>query len=224
MPIYELWRQATGSATAATVFLVVLVVIIFFAVNAVQQTASRMTWAFARDGALPARIWLAAVHTTLEVPVWSLVANAFVIFLCGCIYLGSTAAFTAVIGSSLILQVLSFTMPAMLLLWRKRSVSVLPMNRPFRLPRLVGWTANVLVIIFGVLFTVFFSFPAAMPVSGSSMSMSPTSNGQADFVDQNRLCECGHCNRWVAGNVELVLLCKEPVRWTSAGLRKKPPD
>ncbi|CAH0028561.1 unnamed protein product [Clonostachys rhizophaga] len=170
MPIYELWRQATGSATAATVFVVVLHIITLFAVNAVQQTASRMTWAFARDGALPAKSWLASVDARKQVPVWSLLANAVVIFVSGCVYLGSAAAFSAIIGSSLILQLLSFTIPSLLLLWHKRSADVLPLDRPFRVPNIVGWAANIIVVIFGILLTIFFTFPAAMPVTGSSMN------------------------------------------------------
>ncbi|CAF3479992.1 hypothetical protein SNK03_007566 [Fusarium graminearum] len=170
MPIYELWRQATGNNTAATVFDVMLHIITLFAVTAVQQTASRMTWAFARDGGLPGSSYLAVVNSKHQVPVWALVANSVVIFICGCIYLGSGAAFSAVIGSSLVLQIISFTIPALLLLWHKRSDSVLPRDGAFRVPDTVGWAANVLVVIFGIVFSVFFILPAAIPVTGNSMN------------------------------------------------------
>lgn len=142
MPIYELRRQAT-------VFVLMLHVTTLFAVVAVQQTASRMTWAFARDGGLPAKTRLASIEVTHQVPLWSLVTNAVVISITGRIYVGSVAAFTAIIGSSLILQLLSFIIPAVLLLWHKRSEAVLPRDRDFQVPEVVGWSANVLTIILG---------------------------------------------------------------------------
>jgi choline transport protein len=212
MPIYELWRQATGSEAAATVFVVVLHIITLFAVAAVQQTASRMTWAFARDGALPARSWLSGIHSKQQVPIWSLIANAIVIFISGCIYLGSTAAFTAIIGSSLILQILSFTIPAALLLWQKRSEAVLPLDRPFRVPEAIGWVANSLVVVFGILFSVFFTFPAAIPVSGVTMSMLPASEHFRCFANRDRLCLRSHCSGWNSGDLELDVLCQTPLR------------
>lgn len=212
MPIYELWRQATGSDAAATVFVVVLHIITLFAVAAVQQTASRMTWAFARDGALPARSLLSSVHPKQQVPIWSLVANAIIIFISGCIYLGSTAAFTAIIGSSLILQILSFIIPAALLMWQKRSEAVLPRDRPFRVPETIGWTANSLVVIFGVLFSVFFTFPAAIPVTGVTMSMFPSSEYFRCFANRIRLRQRSYRGGWNSWGLELAVLCQTPLR------------
>ncbi|SCV41395.1 related to HNM1-Choline permease [Fusarium fujikuroi] len=170
MPIYDLWRQATRSDVAATVFVVMLHIITLFAVIAVQQTASRMTWAFARDGGLPAKSWLASINVKHQVPLWSLLLNALVISVTGWIYLGSVAAFSAIIGSSLILQLFSFIIPAVLLLWHKRSESVLPRDREFRVPEIVGWSANGLTIILGTVLAVFFTFPGAIPVTGSTMN------------------------------------------------------
>ncbi|KAL2202645.1 amino acid transporter [Sarocladium strictum] len=170
IPIYDLWRQAAKSDLAGTIFVIILHIITLFAVLAVQQTASRMTWAFARDGGLPGRSWLAHVDDRKQVPVWSLLANALVIFVSGCIYLGSMAAFSAIIGSSLILQLLSFVIPSVLLMWHKRSDRVLPHERAFRVPSFVGWTSNVVTVIFGIIFAVFFTFPGGIPVSGMTMN------------------------------------------------------
>lgn len=103
MPIYELWRQATQSTTAAIIFRVCLFLIVLFTINAVMQTASRMTWAFALDGALIGSEHLASIRPLLQVPVWSYVLNAIVVCILGRIYLGSTIAFNADMGSSIIL-------------------------------------------------------------------------------------------------------------------------
>ncbi|KAJ4131373.1 hypothetical protein NW754_007749 [Fusarium falciforme] len=170
MPIYGLWRQATRSTAAATVFLVALFIVVLFAINAIVQTASRMTWAFAQDGGLLGGRHLAAIHPTLQVPVWGLIVNSFIVFILGCIYLGSSVAFNAVAGSSIILQMLSFSIPALLLMLRKRSADVLPSGRFIQLPNLVGWIANMTVVIFAVIETIFFNFPPTYPTTGSSMN------------------------------------------------------
>lgn len=170
VPIYELWRQATNSDAAATVFLVVLLTINLFVVNAVQQTSSHLIWAFGRDNGLVLSKQLAQMHHGLEVPVWSLLANAAVIFICGCIYLASTAAFNALINTTIILQMISFAMPCLLLMCRGRSEKFLAKDRWFRLPGWLGWTCNATVVVFAIIEVVFFDLPTSIPTTGSSMS------------------------------------------------------
>lgn len=135
-----------------------------------MQTASRMTWAFAVDNALVGSEHLSAVHQSLQVPLWSYLANAFVVMVVGCIYLGSNAAFNAIIGSSIVLQMASFSVPAVLLMARNRSDAVLPSSRGFKLPNWLGWIANTVCVVFFVVELVFFNFPSTNPTSGSSMS------------------------------------------------------
>lgn len=172
MPIFELWRQATSSAAAATAFLVSLVVILFFVINAMQQTASHMIMALGRDNGLIFHKQLSGMHPVLEVPVWGLLANAGCVVITGCLYLASTAAFNALINSSIILQMVSFAIPCFMLLLQRRSKSVLPEDRVFRAPQWLGWLSNIIVIASAITQTVFFSFPTALPVSGASMSKS----------------------------------------------------
>ena len=169
VPIYEIWLQATRSGAAATVFVCMLAIIAFFALNGCQQTASRLTWAFARDDALILSKYFNRIHTNLQVPVYALLANSSVVFIIGCIYLASTTAFNALIGTGLILQQVSFIFPAALLLYRRRSSTYLPANRRFRLG-VFGWVANIVTIAFGILTLVFYCFPSEMPVTGGNMS------------------------------------------------------
>ncbi|KAH8743154.1 amino acid/polyamine transporter I [Diaporthe sp. PMI_573] len=170
MPIYDLWRQSTKSPTAATVFLVALLCIVFFAINAMVQTASRLTSVFALDGGLLGGHYLSHVDPKLGVPVRALVANAVVIFVLGCIYLGSITAFNAIMGSAIILQMISFAITAFLLIVQKRPSTLLPPNRSFKMPDWLGWVTNFVVVAFAIVELVFFNFPPAIPVSGSSMN------------------------------------------------------
>lgn len=170
MPIYELWRQATHSDTAATAFLATSLTIIFFAVNAIIQTSSHLIWAFGRDNGLICSKQLSLMHASLGVPVWALIVEEVVVIICGCIYLGSTAAFNALINTAVILQIISFAIPCALLLLRGRSERFLLKGRWFCIPGWLGWVCNGIVVVYAVIELVFFDLPTSIPTTGSSMS------------------------------------------------------
>jgi choline transport protein len=113
--------------------------------------------------------FLGQISPRLQVPVWALVANSVVIFIIGCVFLGSTSAFNAFIGSGLLLQQCCFAMPAALLLWHKRSDAVLPPDRHLKLGAF-GWVANIITVAFAPLITIFYCFPIEMPVNSGNMS------------------------------------------------------
>ena len=170
VPIYEIWYQATRSSTAATVFLAGLLAVSLFALNGCVQTASRLTWSYARDNALLGSSYIGQLHPRHNVPVWALVANSAVIFIIGCIYLGSDTAFHGFVGTGLLLQQISFAVPAALLLYHRRSTKYLAKKRRVRLGFL-GWIANALTVGFAVITLVFYCFPTEVPATGSSMSI-----------------------------------------------------
>lgn len=167
-----MWRQAARSDVAATVFIVLLIFAATFALVGAQETASRLTWSLARDNSLLGSKWLGRMHPLLEVPVWALILNYSINFIIGCIYLGSSTAFSAFIGTGLILQHISYAFPAALLVYRKRSPTWLPQSRSFRLPGPVGYAMNIVTVCFAVLVLVFYDFPTVMPVQASNMSES----------------------------------------------------
>lgn len=61
-PFMEIFYNATGSAGGATAMICVVLALVFFATIALVATASRMTWAFARDNGLPGSRWPAKVR------------------------------------------------------------------------------------------------------------------------------------------------------------------
>jgi choline transport protein len=144
-----------------------------FALNASQQTASRLVFAFARDDALVFSKHIGTIHCGLGVPVYALFFNAFVVFVIGCIYLGSTTAFSAIIGTGLVLQQLSFAFPAALLMYQGRSAEFLPVKGTaggkWNLGAF-GWFFNFVTVAWALLSTVLFSMPLALPVSGVTMN------------------------------------------------------
>lgn len=147
-----------------------LLLAVVFALNATHQTASRLTWSFARDNALFGSRWLGKMDDKQQVPIAALVFNFAIMFIIGCIYLGSTSAFNAFIGTGLILQHVTYAFPAVLLMMRKRSAKWLPSSRSFKLPSVVGWAANLTTVGFAILVFIFYDFPTVIPVTGTSMS------------------------------------------------------
>lgn len=153
------------------VFTAILTICGCFAIIGCHQTASRLTYSFARDNALFFSPKLSTVSETYGVPMFALLANGVVVAIIGCVYLGSTSAFNAMVSTGLILLQTSFAFPAALLLWRKRSVRFLPKNRPFRLGPF-GWVANCLTIVFAVVTLIFYCLPTVLPVTAGNMSES----------------------------------------------------
>ncbi len=144
--------------------------IALFALNGCVEVSARLTWSFARDNALVGSKYIGKVDEKQKVPTWALLANAFVILIIGCFYLGSSTAFNAFIGSGLLLQQCCFAMLAALLLWHRRSDFVLPLNRKVRLGWF-GWVANMVTLLFAPLITIIYCFPLTLPVAPSNASM-----------------------------------------------------
>lgn len=81
-------------------------------------------------------------------------------------------AFNAFINTTVIIAQISFAIPAILLLVRRRSTQYLPSQRVFKVPDSIGYVSNAVCAGWAVILTVFFCFPTAFPVSGGNMSMS----------------------------------------------------
>ncbi|GES64997.1 choline transport protein [Aspergillus terreus] len=169
-PIYYIWEKATQSPAAATVFMAATFVVSCVALNAVHQTSSRLTWSFARDEALFFSRKLVSVSPSLGVPVYSIILDGVLVGLVGIVYVCSSTAFNAFIGSTVMVAQISFAVPAALLLVRRRSSTFLPPTRPFRLPNIVGYVVNVMTIVWAIVITVFFCFPTSLPVTGGNMN------------------------------------------------------
>ena len=148
---------------------------LFFTVNAGQQTTSRLLWSFGRDNGFICSKYFARVSTTWEVPIWCLIFNAFWVMVEGCIYIGSTTAFNAILSSCITLGMVSYAIPCALLLYRQRTSAILTEQRTFKLRWGFGWFANAVTIVGAVVEVVFFAFPPAIPVTATSMSKLPCS-------------------------------------------------
>ncbi|THC98479.1 hypothetical protein EYZ11_002064 [Aspergillus tanneri] len=132
-----------------------------------MATSSRMIYAFARDGGLPASPFFSKVHPTLKVPLNALYVTSVLVIIFGCIFLGSSSAFNAIVSSSVVMLDIAYGIPIAIHCMRGRNT--LP-ERPFVIPNILGWIANMISLAYISLTTILFLFPPTLPVSGSNMN------------------------------------------------------
>ncbi|EKD20171.1 uncharacterized protein L3040_004041 [Drepanopeziza brunnea f. sp. 'multigermtubi'] len=167
-PLLQIFYNATGSKAGAICLLIFPLLCLLFATTSIMTTSSRMTYAFARDGGLPVSRVFARVHPRLSLPLNALYLNVALVIIFGCIFLGSSSAFNAIISASVVALGVSYGIPIAINCLRGRSI--LPESRPFKLNGLLGWTANLIGIAYVILTTVLFVFPPDLPVTGSNMN------------------------------------------------------
>lgn len=142
-------------------------VCLLFATISIMTTSTRMVWAFARDGGLPASKFFAKVHPGLQVPLNALILTTALVIIFGCIFLGSSSAFNAILSASVVALGLSYGIPIAINCLRGRKMLG---PRPFVLREPFGWIANLIGVIYVIITTVLFVFPPDLPVTGTNMS------------------------------------------------------
>lgn len=166
-PIAEIYRQATGTAAGASGLLSLIMITIAFTVLGLHITCGRTLWALARDGAAIYDSKLTLVSSKHHVPVVSTIASAVIVTLLGALSVGSTTAFNAFISTFILLSTCSFIaciLPN--LLSGRKNVAY----GPFRLRGWVGYTCNIVSVLYLVVWGVIYSFPAALPTDAQSMN------------------------------------------------------
>ncbi|RDA88142.1 hypothetical protein CP532_6838 [Ophiocordyceps camponoti-leonardi (nom. inval.)] len=165
-PIGLLFKTVTGSAAAGFVLLFLILGILLFAGIGALTAASRCTYAFARDGAIPGhRLW-SRVNKKLDMPLWALALSTVVDCLLGCIYFGSSAAFNSFTGVATICLSASYGVPVLVSLVRGRKHI---RNSPFSLGSF-GPLINAICVAWIAFAVVIFCMPVSLPVSASSMN------------------------------------------------------
>lgn len=165
-PIGLLFKTVTGSAGGGFGLLFLILGILLFAGTGALTAASRCTYAFARDGAIPgSRLW-ARVDKRFDIPLMALVLSTVVDCLLGLIYFGSSAAFNSFTGVATICLSTSYGMPILISVIRGRKAV---RNSSFSLGRF-GYAINVAMIAWICLAVVLFCMPVSLPVEASTMN------------------------------------------------------
>ena len=165
-PVPVIIKSAVGSSGGAIGLLTPLLVLGLFCGIGCTTAASRCTWAFARDGAIPGSQWWKTVHTGLDVPLNAMMLSMGVQLVLGLIYFGSTAAFNAFSGVGVICLTLSYACPiAVSVLGGRKQIK----DASFHLGAL-GMFCNVVALAWSLLAIPLFCMPSAIPVSAPLMN------------------------------------------------------
>ncbi|PYH95855.1 amino acid permease [Aspergillus ellipticus CBS 707.79] len=162
--IFHVVMDSPGGGLALTIL---VLIITFFCSISITVAASRATWAFARDDAIPfSRLW-SRVNPRLGVPIWSLVFGTVLQMLLGLINLGSSSAFTAFVSVGVIALAAAYAIPiALSLLNGRREVS----QAPWSCGPILGRIVNVISLCWISFEVVLFSLPTSLPVTRVSMN------------------------------------------------------
>lgn len=165
-PIGTLFKLVTGSPSGGFGLLFLILGIHLFAGIGSLTAASRCTYAFARDGAIPGSALWSRVNHKLEVPVWGVILSSVVCSLLGLIYFGSSAAFNAFTGVATICLSASYALPIFISLLNGRTHVK---NAPYSLGK-IGTAVNVITTVWILLAIVLFCMPTAIPVTAQTMN------------------------------------------------------
>lgn len=156
--------DSPGGGLALTVL--VLVITLFCSIS-ITLAASRCTWAFARDKAIPmSRIW-SKVDDRHGAPIWALMLTTIVEMLLGLINLGSSSAFLAFVSVGVISLAASYGLPiATSMLHRRREVN----EAKWRMNNVVGWVVNIIAVLWITFEIILFSMPTVLPTTDASMN------------------------------------------------------
>ena len=165
-PIGLLFKTVTGSAAGGFGLLFLILGILIFAGTGALTAASRCTYAFARDGAIPGSHLWSQIDKRFDIPLLALVLSTVVDCLLGLIYFGSTAAFNAFTGVATICLSCSYGIPILVNVLRGRKLVA---NSTFSLGKF-GFVINCLTLCWISLAIILFCMPVTLPVDTSSMN------------------------------------------------------
>ena len=144
-PVLQIFFDATNSHAGSICLLLFPLICLLFATTSIMTTSSRMTYAFARDGGLPFSKFFSKVHSRLHLPLNALYLTTALVIIFGCIFLGSSSAFNAIVAASVVALGITYATPPAIHCLRGRKL--LPDDRPFKLPAALGWTCNLVSIL-----------------------------------------------------------------------------
>ncbi|KAI8629942.1 choline transport protein [Xylariaceae sp. FL1651] len=171
MPIAELIYQGTSSRAAATILTLALAVCFVNGTNGCVTSSSRLLYSMARDKGIVYHNYFAHINPGLDVPVRTIIFTFVFNALFGLLYLGPSVAFGAYVSSCTIFLNVSYAFPVVVLLVRGRGILKQWQSEHtiFALGK-SGWILNWIAAVFVIVTSVFFTFPAALPVSSNNMN------------------------------------------------------
>ncbi|PNS18834.1 Choline transport protein [Sphaceloma murrayae] len=175
-PIIPILVNIAGP-TASNALVSCLIIITYFIVVATVASVSRLTWAWARDGALPK--WFAHVDARHRVPIRSLILPIALVSLLSLLNVGSTSttAFSAFTSLSSLGLYTSYIIAIVTLIYARTNgilgeegTNARVKYGNWRLPKVLAMPINLYALLWTCYITVWLPFPTGLPVDGSNMN------------------------------------------------------
>ena len=168
-PLAVIYSQATGSNAGTVGLLLVILLPLICTIIGCYITAGRTLWTLARDDATPFSRHLGSISATWRNPFNATLVCGCVCTVLGCIYVGSSTAFNAFVGSFVVFSTLSYIAAIGPHLLSRRS-NVVP--GPFWMKGMLGFIMNGAACCYILVFVVIYCFPYALPVTAANMNYS----------------------------------------------------
>ncbi|KAL8726165.1 MAG: hypothetical protein Q9166_006882 [cf. Caloplaca sp. 2 TL-2023] len=167
LPLAEIYRQAAGTRAGSVGLLFLAFLPTFISDIGCCVTASRVFWTLARDRATPCSRFFSKIDKSTHNPFRAIVFCGVFATVLGCIYVGSTTAFSAFVGCFVILSTLSYVSAILPHLLSRRK-TVVP--GWFWMKGMTGFIINGVACAYIIVFIVIFCFPFTLPVDASNMN------------------------------------------------------
>ncbi|KAH8678868.1 amino acid/polyamine transporter I [Tricladium varicosporioides] len=180
-PVATIYAQATSS-NAGTIGLLFLIFIpILLTCVGTFITSGRCLWTLARDEAVPFSSTLGTISPIFKNPFNATVVSGCFSTILGAIYVGSSTAFNAFVGSFVVLSTLSYMAAILPFIFTHRfsCQSAAPGSysnnmRPgiFQMGHTLGYVVNIISCLYIIVFVVIYCFPYSLPVTAVNMNYS----------------------------------------------------
>lgn len=165
-PVLVIYYQALNNSKAGAIVLGCLILFTSFGCVIASHTwQSRLCWSFSRNRGLPFSDLWSKVNSRMGVPLNAHLMSCGWVAIIGFLYLASSTAFNSLITACIAFLLLSYSVPVICLLLRKRRIA----HGPFWFGKL-GLLCNVALLLWTVFCVVFFSFPPYYPVNRNNMN------------------------------------------------------
>jgi choline transport protein len=166
--IQAILLNVTGSTKATTAMLSGIFVISFSSNLASIASVSRLTWAWSRDGGMPA--YFAYVSPKHRVPIRSVYSTVFLVCALNLLNIGNTSyvAFGAITSLSSLALYISYAIAIASIIYVRMSSSAFKLGE-WNLGRF-GFAINVFALVYTLYVIIFLPFPSTLPVTATNMN------------------------------------------------------
>ena len=156
-PIIDIWAYMVGSNSGAIAMASTIMIMFSFGCVGILATASRMTWAFARENGLPGSSYISKIEPRTSLPIWSILQCSITSLALALINLGSSVALEDLFSLVIAGFYSTFILSASVMLHKRLTTpeSKIDWGR-YRLGR-AGVPVTILALIYSIV-SIFFCF------------------------------------------------------------------